>query len=177
MQNKVSSIKNGVFWNVTLCGSCKRFLQELHSVISQKTQFFIVTVMKTSNITYQALSTIHVMGINFIFIELTTIVYCMWSIITRFLATLGLSTRGLASLSRRRLCERRARQATVGWLLRTGAIGYQHLNCQLIVNVYTRYWNKCNACNLKYVTHADSVYVLICLQYKGIISTSTTSVV
>jgi hypothetical protein len=35
------------------CGSCKnrRFLQELHGVTSQKTAFFIVAVVKTSNLT------------------------------------------------------------------------------------------------------------------------------
>jgi hypothetical protein len=41
-------IKNGVFWDVTPCGS---FLQEPHGVTSQKTPFFIVTAMKTSNLT------------------------------------------------------------------------------------------------------------------------------
>jgi hypothetical protein len=39
------TIKNGVFWDVTQCGSCKippkrRFLQEPHGVTSQKTLFF-----------------------------------------------------------------------------------------------------------------------------------------
>jgi hypothetical protein len=34
-------MKNGVFWVVTPCGSCKnRFLQEPHGVITQKTPFF-----------------------------------------------------------------------------------------------------------------------------------------
>jgi hypothetical protein len=91
-------VKNGVFWEVTLCGSCKnrpfggtqrlhnqgdknrwtknklalflvhrflslwwrrryvppkrRFLQEPHGLTSQNTTFFIVTAVKTSNLTY-----------------------------------------------------------------------------------------------------------------------------
>jgi hypothetical protein len=64
-------MKNGVFWVVTPCGSCKnrrfggtwrllhqgeknpkrRFLQEPHGVTTQKTPFFIVTAVKTSNLT------------------------------------------------------------------------------------------------------------------------------
>jgi hypothetical protein len=73
-------LKNGVFWVVTPCGSCKnhrfggtwrllhqgdknrctrrrqfppkrRFLQEPHGVTTQKTPFFIVTAVKTSNLT------------------------------------------------------------------------------------------------------------------------------
>jgi hypothetical protein len=36
-------IKNGVFWVVTPCGSC--------GVTTQKTPFFIVTAVKTSNLT------------------------------------------------------------------------------------------------------------------------------
>jgi hypothetical protein len=36
-----NSMKNGVFWVVTPCGSCK----------NQKTPFFIVTAVKTSNLT------------------------------------------------------------------------------------------------------------------------------
>jgi hypothetical protein len=43
-------MKNGVFWDVTPCGSCKN-LQEPHGVTSQKTPFFIVTAVKTSNLT------------------------------------------------------------------------------------------------------------------------------
>jgi hypothetical protein len=34
-------MKNGVFWVVTPCGSCKN-LQEPHRVTTQKTPFFIV---------------------------------------------------------------------------------------------------------------------------------------
>jgi hypothetical protein len=43
-------MKNGVFWDVTPRGSCKKswFLQEPHGITSQKTQFFIVTAVKTS---------------------------------------------------------------------------------------------------------------------------------
>jgi hypothetical protein len=68
-------MKNSVFRDVTPCGSCKnrrfggtwlllhqgdknlwtrnkrRFLQEPHGVTSQKTPFFIVTAVKTSNLT------------------------------------------------------------------------------------------------------------------------------
>jgi hypothetical protein len=53
-------LKNSVFWDVTPCGSLMkqalippklRFLQEPHSVTSQKTPFFIVTAVKTSNVT------------------------------------------------------------------------------------------------------------------------------
>jgi hypothetical protein len=40
-------VKNGVFLNVTPCGSW--FLQEPHGATSQKTPFFIVTAVKTSN--------------------------------------------------------------------------------------------------------------------------------
>jgi hypothetical protein len=47
--NKITK-KNGVFWVVTTCGSC-RFLQEPHGVTTQKTPFFIVTSVKTTNIT------------------------------------------------------------------------------------------------------------------------------
>jgi hypothetical protein len=42
-------LKNGVFWDVTPCGSCG-FLQEPHGVTSQKKPFFIVTAVKTSNL-------------------------------------------------------------------------------------------------------------------------------
>jgi hypothetical protein len=38
-----TSLKNGVFWVVTPCGSCKNR--------TQKTPFFIVTAVKTSNLT------------------------------------------------------------------------------------------------------------------------------
>jgi plasmid maintenance system killer protein len=44
------NMNNGVFGDVTPCGSC-RFLQEPHGVTSQKTPFFIVTAVKTSNLT------------------------------------------------------------------------------------------------------------------------------
>jgi hypothetical protein len=37
-------MRNAVFWDVTPCGSC-------HGVTSQKTTFFIVTAVKTSNLT------------------------------------------------------------------------------------------------------------------------------
>jgi hypothetical protein len=36
---------------VIIIGPKRRFLQEPHGVISQKTQFFIVTVLKTANLT------------------------------------------------------------------------------------------------------------------------------
>jgi hypothetical protein len=69
-------LKNSVFWNVTPCGSCKnrrleeriasiiswwwrwyvppkrRFLQDPHVVTSLKTAFFLVTALKTSDLTY-----------------------------------------------------------------------------------------------------------------------------
>jgi hypothetical protein len=71
-------MKNGVFWVVTPCGSCKnrrfggtwrlhhqgdknlctRLLQEPHGVTTQKTPFFIVTAVKTSNLT-QYVSNFH----------------------------------------------------------------------------------------------------------------------
>jgi hypothetical protein len=38
-------MKNGVFWVVTPCGSCKNLVR------TQKTPFFIVTAVKTSNLT------------------------------------------------------------------------------------------------------------------------------
>jgi hypothetical protein len=51
-------MKNAIFWDVTLCGSLRTdvllkqwFLQEPHDVTSQKTVFFIVTAMRTSNLT------------------------------------------------------------------------------------------------------------------------------
>jgi hypothetical protein len=77
----IVSLKNGVFWVVTPCGSCKnrrfggtwrllhqgdkicelgttqaaisnrRTPQEPHGVTTQKTPFFIVTAVKTSNLT------------------------------------------------------------------------------------------------------------------------------
>jgi hypothetical protein len=48
----VHLLKNGIFWDVTPCGSCKSwFLQEPHGVTSQKTPFFVVTAVKTSNLT------------------------------------------------------------------------------------------------------------------------------
>jgi hypothetical protein len=40
---------NAVFWNVAPCISW--FAQDLHGVTSQKTSFFIVTAVKTSNLT------------------------------------------------------------------------------------------------------------------------------
>jgi hypothetical protein len=46
---RTAKLKNGVFWDVTPCGSCKD-LQEPHGVTFQKTPFFIVTVVKTSNL-------------------------------------------------------------------------------------------------------------------------------
>jgi hypothetical protein len=43
--------KNGVFWDVMLCGSSKnRRFGGTHSVTSQKTPLFIVTAVKTSNL-------------------------------------------------------------------------------------------------------------------------------
>jgi hypothetical protein len=44
------AVKKGVFWDVTPCGS------EPHGVKSQKTPFFIVTAVKTSNITTLAVT-------------------------------------------------------------------------------------------------------------------------
>jgi hypothetical protein len=68
-------MKNGIFWDVTLCGSCKNrrfggisasFIRvtrigelgttlavttEPHGITSQKAPFFIVTAVKTSNLT------------------------------------------------------------------------------------------------------------------------------
>jgi hypothetical protein len=52
-------LKNVVFWDVPLCRSCvdRRFggecrsTQDLRSVTSQKTTFFIVTAVKASNLT------------------------------------------------------------------------------------------------------------------------------
>jgi hypothetical protein len=89
-KNKTTKrMKNGVFWDVMPCGSCKNrrfggtsssfikvtrigelgttlaatsnrrtlrrswFLQEPHGLTSQKTPFFIVTAVKTSNLTQQ----------------------------------------------------------------------------------------------------------------------------
>jgi hypothetical protein len=43
---KTNCEKNGVFWDVTPCGSCKN----THHIPYQKTSFFIVTAMKTSNL-------------------------------------------------------------------------------------------------------------------------------
>jgi hypothetical protein len=43
--------KNGVFWVGTPGGSCKNKEQEPHGVTTQKTPFFIVTAVKTSNLT------------------------------------------------------------------------------------------------------------------------------
>jgi hypothetical protein len=74
LRNTITTLKNGVFWVVTPCGSGKnrRFggiwrllhqgdknrwtrnntsLQEPHGVTTQKTPFFIVTAVKTSNLT------------------------------------------------------------------------------------------------------------------------------
>jgi hypothetical protein len=51
--DKIFPLKNGVFWDITPCGSCKnrhRFVQEPHGVTSQKASFFIVTAVKTSNL-------------------------------------------------------------------------------------------------------------------------------
>jgi hypothetical protein len=56
-------VKNAVFWDVAPCKSCVnrrfggtyllhcRFTQYLHGATSQKTPFFIVTAVKTSNLT------------------------------------------------------------------------------------------------------------------------------
>jgi hypothetical protein len=40
-------LKNAIIWDVTPCG-----LQEPHGITPQKTAFFIVTAMKTSNLTH-----------------------------------------------------------------------------------------------------------------------------
>jgi hypothetical protein len=49
--------ENAVFWDVAACRSCKNavseerlFTQDLHSATSKKTAFFIVTIVKTSNL-------------------------------------------------------------------------------------------------------------------------------
>jgi hypothetical protein len=54
----VGSLKNAVFWVVTPCGHVRTdvseelwFSQEPHGVTSQKTAFFIVTAVNTSNLT------------------------------------------------------------------------------------------------------------------------------
>jgi hypothetical protein len=39
----IKKLKNAVFWDVTPCGSCEN--------TSQKTEFFIATAAKTSNLT------------------------------------------------------------------------------------------------------------------------------
>jgi hypothetical protein len=46
-------LKNAVFWDVTPCGSCKNrpFGGTPHDVASPKTTFFIVTAVKTSDLT------------------------------------------------------------------------------------------------------------------------------
>jgi hypothetical protein len=53
--NQQQTLKNAVFWDVTLRGSCKercfegmncRFLQEPYGVTSQKTTYFTVTAVK-----------------------------------------------------------------------------------------------------------------------------------
>jgi hypothetical protein len=64
-------MKNGVFWDVTpflvhrflspwwwrsYVPPRRRFLQGLHGVTAQKTPFFIVTVVKTSNLTYSIIA-------------------------------------------------------------------------------------------------------------------------
>jgi hypothetical protein len=66
-ENKTKKIlKNGVFWDVTPCGSCKnrrlggtwRLLHQgdkNRGVTSQKTPFLIVTAVKTSNLTKKIL--------------------------------------------------------------------------------------------------------------------------
>jgi hypothetical protein len=72
-----TTLKNGVFLDVTPCGPCKyrffrmnlappslrwqypptrRFLQEPHGVTSQKMPFFIATAVKTSNLTWTTLA-------------------------------------------------------------------------------------------------------------------------
>jgi hypothetical protein len=45
----IKVVKNYIFWDVTPCGSGKN--QEPHGVTSQKTLFFIVTAVETSNLT------------------------------------------------------------------------------------------------------------------------------
>jgi hypothetical protein len=46
--NVYSIMTNGVYWDVTPCGSC---IHEPHGLTSQKTPFFIVIAVKTSNLT------------------------------------------------------------------------------------------------------------------------------
>jgi hypothetical protein len=43
------TMKNGVFWDVTPCGSCKT-RREPHGVTSQKTPFFITEIVQTLNL-------------------------------------------------------------------------------------------------------------------------------
>jgi hypothetical protein len=49
------TLKNGVFWVVTPCGSCKNQIQEPQGVRTLKNPFFIVTAVKTSNLTFLTL--------------------------------------------------------------------------------------------------------------------------
>jgi hypothetical protein len=82
-------MKNAVFWDVKPCGSCNnlsyggtyhlhhqgenmselggdthRFLQEPQGITSQKMAFFIVTAMKTSNLTNLKMAIWHCMMIQ-----------------------------------------------------------------------------------------------------------------
>jgi hypothetical protein len=52
-------LKNVVFWGITLRGSCGSYKSHM-ALTSQKTAFFIVTAVKTSNLTY-----LHVTGLYF----------------------------------------------------------------------------------------------------------------
>jgi hypothetical protein len=59
-----SMMQNGVFWDVTP--------EEPHGIASQKTPFFIVTAMKTSNLTFfnDVVDTMHLVYCRVIFSEI-----------------------------------------------------------------------------------------------------------
>jgi hypothetical protein len=49
VKGRVVFLKNAVFWDVAAAE--RRFTQELHAATSQKTAFFIVTAVKTLDLT------------------------------------------------------------------------------------------------------------------------------
>jgi hypothetical protein len=58
LKNFSWEMKNAVFWDVTSCGSCKNryysetsVLKEPKGVTPQKTEFYVVTAVKTPNVT------------------------------------------------------------------------------------------------------------------------------
>jgi hypothetical protein len=50
VHKQLQIMKNAVFWDVAPCRT--RYTRDLHGVTSQKTAFFIVTAVKTSNLTF-----------------------------------------------------------------------------------------------------------------------------